>query len=310
MSKSINNPRLASVKSNGKNSAIFTIEPLYMGYGNTLGNSLRRVLLSSIEGAAIVAFRANGATHEFTTLPGVKEDVVEIMINIKNIAIKSFSDKPVELKLEKKGAGVVTAGDIKANSDIEIINKDALICTIDDPKGKIDFDLVVSTGRGYLTIEDSSISRKHSDMIALDAMFSPIRRVRFSTESTRVGQNTDYDKLIITVDTDGSLTPQEAFEEAAAILVNQYQALAGSTIVESIEAEDVEKAGQVDNSVLDLPIEELSLSARTLNALTNGGVRTVGELVHMYNNGELENFKGFGKTAFEEVSMRIAELEF
>lgn len=310
MSKSINNPRLASVKSNGKNSAIFTIEPLYMGYGNTLGNSLRRVLLSSIEGSAIVAFRANGATHEYTTLPGVKEDVVEIMINLKNISVKSFSDKPVELKLEKKGAGVVTAGDIKANSDVEIINKDALICTIDDPKGKIDIDLVVSTGRGYLTVEDSSITRKHSDMIALDAMFSPIRRVRFSTESTRVGQNTDYDKLILTVDTDGSLTPQEAFEEAAAILVNQYQALAGSTIVEAVEAEEVEKSGQVDNSVLDLPIEELNLSARTLNALTNGGVRTVGELVHMYNSGELENFKGFGKTAFEEVSMRIAELEF
>lgn len=310
MSKSINNPRLANVVSNGKNSAIFTIEPLYMGYGNTLGNSLRRVLLSSIEGAAIVAFRAAGATHEFTTLPGVKEDVVEIMINLKNVAIKCHSDKPVELKLEKKGAGVVTAGDIKANADVEIIDKDALICTIDDPKGKVDFDLVVGMGRGYMTIEESSITRKHSDMIALDAMFSPIRRVRFTTESTRVGQNTDYDKLVLTVDTDGSLTPQDAFEEAAAILVNQYQALAGGTTVEAVEATEVEKQGRANNSVLDLPVEELSLGARTLNALTNGGITTVGGLVDAYNSGELENFKGFGKTAFEEVSMRIAELEF
>ena len=310
MSKSINNPKLAGVKSNGKNSAIFTIEPLYMGYGNTLGNSLRRVLLSSIEGAAIVAFRANGATHEFTTLPGVKEDVVEIMINLKNIALICHSDKPVELKLEKKGAGVVTAGDIKVNADVEIVDKDALICTIDDPKGKIDFDLVVDRGRGYLTIEDSSIGRKHSDMIALDAMFSPVRRVRFATESTRVGQNTDYDKLVLTVDTDGSLTPKEAFEEAAAILVNQYQALAGSTTVEAVEAVEIEKQDRANNSVLDLPVEELNLSARTLNALTNGGIATIGNLVDIYNSGDLENFKGFGKTAFEEVSIRIAELEF
>ena len=309
MSKAINNPKLADVKSNGKNSAVFTIEPLHPGYGNTLGNSLRRVLLGSIEGSAIIAFRVAGATHEFTTLPGVKEDVVEIMINLKKVSIKSHSDSSVELTLNKKGAGVVTAGDIKSNADVEIINPDAVICTIDDPKGKIEMDLVVDSGRGYLTIEESSSSRKHSDMIALDAMLSPVHRVRYNVENTRVGQKTDLDRLLLTVDTDGSITPKEAFEEAAAILVNQYQALAGSTTVKAVEIEEI-SAPSAHKSVVDLPIEELELSARTVNALTNGGISTIGDLVTIYNSGELENLKGFGKTAFEEVSQRIAELEF
>jgi DNA-directed RNA polymerase subunit alpha len=309
MSKAINNPKLADVKSNGKNSAVFTIEPLHPGYGNTLGNSLRRVLLGSIEGSAIVAFRVAGATHEFTTISGVKEDVVEIMINLKNVSIKSHSENAIDLTLAKKGAGVVTAGDIKTTADIEIINPEAVICTIDDPKGKIDIDLVIDNGRGYLTIEESLVGRKHSDMIALDAMFSPVRRVRYNVENTRVGQKTDLDKLILTIDTDGSISPKQAFEEAAAILVNQYQALAGSTTVKAVEIEEISTA-TANKSVVDLPIEELEFSARTVNALTNGGVSTIGDLVTIYNSGELENLKGFGRTAFEEVSQRIAELEF
>jgi DNA-directed RNA polymerase subunit alpha len=266
-------------------------------------------LLGSIEGSAIVAFRVAGATHEFTTLPGIKEDLVEILINLKNVSIKSNTDEAIDLTLSKKGAGVVTAGDIKIAGDVEIINPEAVICTIDDPKGKIDMDLVVDSGRGYLTIEEASLSRKHSDMIAIDAMFSPIRRVRYNIESTRVGQKTDLDKLVLTIDTDGSITPKEAFEEAAAILVNQYQALAGATTVKAVEIEEI-SSPNANKSVVDLPIEELEFSARTVNALTNGGISTIGDLVTIYNSGELENLKGFGKTAFEEVSQRIAELEF
>jgi DNA-directed RNA polymerase subunit alpha len=309
MTKAINNPKLSSVKSNGKNSAIFTIEPLHTGYGSTLGNSMRRVLLSSISGSAIVAFRAEGIQHEFTTLPGVKEDVVEIMMNLKNVAVKSHSDQPIEVSLEKKGAGVVTAGDIKANADIEIVDPETVICTIDDSKGKVKFDLVIDSGRGYLTAEEAAISRIHSNMIALDAMYSPVTRVRYKVESTRVGQMTDLDKLTLTIDTNGSISPQEAFEEASAILVNQYQALAGSTTVEA--APDYDEIRHKDEgSVLDLPVEELGMSARTSNALVNGDIVTVGELVTAYNDGELENLKGFGKTAFEEVSKRIADMEF
>ena len=309
MIKAINNPKLSSVKSNGKNSSIFTIEPLHTGYGNTLGNSLRRVLLSSIDGAAIVAFRVEGAQHEFTTLPGVKEDVVEIMMNIKNVAVRCHSEQPLSVSLEKKGAGVVTAGDITPNAELDIVDPSAVICTIDDPKGKVKFDFVVDSGRGYLSAEESAVSRLHSDMIALDAMYSPVLRVRYKVESTRVGHMTDLDKLTLIIDTDGSITPKEAFEEAAAILVNQYQALAGATTVEA--APDYDEIRRKDEvSVLDLPIEELGMSARTSNALVNGEIATVGELVTAYNSGELDSLKGFGKTAFEEVSKRIADMEF
>src|SRR5690606_12043690 len=173
---------------------------------------------------------------EFTTLPGVKEDVVDIMLNLKNVRLRVHGDEPVELRLEKKGAGAVSAADIKTTADVEVVNPEQVIANIDDPKTNVVMDLVVEAGRGYRTIEDSSESRLHSDMIALDAVFSPVLRVRYKVAGTRVGQETNLDKLDLTVDTDGTITPQEAFEEAAAILVNQYTALAGSTTVESAPA--------------------------------------------------------------------------
>src|SRR5680860_1247083 len=197
MTKVIYNPALANITEHSATSATFDIEPLHAGYGNTLGNSLRRVLLSSIEGAAVVAFRIEGASHEFSTIPGVKEDVIDILLNIKNIRLKSFSDEPIELRLEKKGAGPVVAGDIKTTADVEVINPDQVICNIDDPKKSVTIDLVVESGRGYQTIEDSSEQRIHSDMIAVDAIFSPILRVRYKVEGTRVGQETNLDKLLL-----------------------------------------------------------------------------------------------------------------
>ena len=175
MSKVIHNPALARINESSDVSAEFVIEPLHAGYGNTLGNSLRRVLLSSIRGGAIVAFRIEGATHEFTTVAGVKEDVVDIMLNLKNVHLKVHTDEPIELRLEKKGAGVITAADIAATADVEIVNPEQVIATVDDPKKTVIIDLVVESGRGYRTIEDSSTSRLHSDMIALDAVFSPVQ---------------------------------------------------------------------------------------------------------------------------------------
>ena len=236
MSKVIHNPALASVKDTGANASSFIIEPLHAGYGNTLGNSIRRVLLSSIRGGAIVAFRIEGATHEFATIPGVQEDVVDVTLNLKGVDLQVHTDEQIELRLEKKGAGPVVAGDIKTSADVEVINPDHVICTIDDPKASVVIDLVVEAGRGYQTIEESSKKRLHSDMIAIDAMFSPVTRVRFKVDPTRVGQETNLERLDITVETDGSISPREAFEEAAAILVNQYTALAGATTVESAPA--------------------------------------------------------------------------
>jgi DNA-directed RNA polymerase subunit alpha len=306
MSKVIHNPALANVEENGANTATFTIEPLHAGYGNTLGNSLRRVLLSSIEGAAIVAFRIEGATHEFTTVDGVKEDVVDIMLNLKNVRLKVHTDEPVELRLEKKGAGVVTAGDIKTTADVEVINPEQVIATIDDPKKAILMDLVVEAGRGYRTIDESSESRLHSDMIALDAVFSPVLRVRYKVESTRVGQETNLDKLLLIVDTDGSLSPREAFEEASAILVNQYTALAGSTTVEAAPA--LGQTSEDEVSELNTSIEELNLTARTANALINNDIRTVHDLVTL-SEQDLRELKGFGSKALDEVKDKLAELE-
>ena len=306
MAKVIHNPALARVEDTSATSSTFVIEPLHAGYGNTLGNSLRRVLLSSIRGGAIVAFRIEGATHEFTTVPGVAEDVVDVMLNLKGVNVKVHTDEPIELRLEKKGAGVVTAGDIKTTADVEVINPDHVICTIDDPKKTVIIDLVVEAGRGYQSIEDASKERLHSDMIALDAMFSPVVRVRFKVDPTRVGQETNLDKLEITVETDGSLTPREAFEEASAILVNQYTALAGSTSVESAPALGTES--EVESNELNTPIEELNLSARTANALINNDIRTVHDLVTL-SEQDLRELKGFGSKALDEVKDKLAELE-
>ena len=306
MSKVIHNPALANIDEHSATSATFVVEPLHAGYGNTLGNSLRRVLLSSIEGAAIVAFRIEGATHEFTTVSGVKEDVVDIMLNLKNVRLKVHTDQPIELRLEKKGAGVITAGDITASADVEIVNPEQVIATIDDPKKSVIFDLVVEAGRGYRTIEESSESRLHSDMIALDAVFSPVLRVRYKVDNTRVGQETNLDKLLLTVDTDGSISPRDAFEEASAILVNQYTALAGSTTVEAAPA--LGQVAEDDASELNTSIEELNLTARTANALVNNDIRTVHDLVTLTEQ-DLRELKGFGSKALDEVKDKLAEHE-
>ncbi len=306
MSKVIHNPALAQVQETSANSAAFVIEPLQAGYGFTLGNSLRRVLLGSIEGGAIVAFRIEGASHEFTTVKGIKEDVVDIMLNLKGVIVRVHGDEPVELRLEKKGADVVTAGDIKTTADVEIINPDHVICTIDDPKTALVMDIVADSGRGYLSIEDSSITRKHSDMIALDAAFSPVTRCRFKVDPTRVGQETNLDRLEVTVETNGLITPRAAFEEAAAILVNQYTALAGATTVESAPALGTEVAD--GEGELNTSIEELGLSARTANALINNEIRTVHDLVTL-SEQDLRELKGFGSKALDEVKDKLAELE-
>lgn len=305
MTKVIHNPMLANVEDLSENSATFTIKPLYYGYGNTLGNSLRRVLLSSIRGSAIVAFKIEGVSHEFTTIPGVQEDVVDIMLNLKNVHLMSHSEEQVELHLEKKGTGVVTAADIKTNADVEIANPEQVIATIDDPKTVIKMDLVVDSGRGYKTIEQSSGERIHSDMIAIDAMFSPVLRVRYKVENTRVGQDTNLQQLLMTVDTDGTVSPRDAFEEAAAILVNQYTALAGATRVEAAPTPGIED--ESTDSELMTPIEDLNLTARTANALINNDIKTVRDLVTL-SEQDLKELKGFGSKALDEVKDKLAEL--
>lgn len=309
----IHTPSLVNVDDHSATSATFTVEPLYSGYGMTLGNSLRRVLLSSIAGAAVTSFQVDGVSHEFTTIPGVKEDVVDIMLNLKGLRFRVFGSEPQVLRLVKQGKGPVTAKDITTNADVEIVNPKQLIATLDNDKAKLTMDLTVESGRGYRTVEEEA-AHKSTDSIALDAIFTPVLRVRYKVENTRVGQATDLDKLLLTVDTDGSITPRDAFEEAAAILVNQYTALAGQTRVESgPHAGVVDIEQQVDDNgeeptELLTPIDDLNLSARTTNALINNDIHTLKDLFSL-SDAELRDLKGFGSKALEEVKEKLAELE-
>lgn len=311
--KTIHEASLTEVKDLGENSAEFVIKPLFYGYGNTLGNSLRRVLLSSVKGAAITSFSIEGSTHEFAAIKGIREDVVDIALNLKNIRLKCHTDAPVELTLEirgdkqseKNGDKRVIAGDIKLPAEVEIANKNQVICHIDDPKFVLKMHMIVETGRGYLTVEKSSEERLHSDMIALDAVFTPVLRVRYKVENTRVGQDTNLQQLSLVIDTDGTMTPKEAFEEAAAILVNQYTALAGGTTVESAPAPGLKT--EEDDSGLMMPIEDLDLSARTANALLNNDIKTVRDLVTL-SETDLKDLKGFGAKALDEVKQKLTEL--
>ena len=318
MSNIIHTPSLVKVDDHSDTSASFVIEPLHTGYGMTLGNSLRRVLLSSISGAAVTAFKIEGVTHEFTAVPGVKEDVVDLMLNLKGVRFRVYGGEPQTLRIIKSGKGAVTAKDIQTNADVEVVNPDHIIANIDDAKSKLVVDLTVEVGRGYRTIEEGA-AKKASDMIALDAIFSPVLRVRYKVENTRVGQATDLDRLLLTVETDGSITPQDAFEEASAILVNQYTALAGKTRVLNTETQ-VEAGNSQDNefggseslgdetNALSTSIEDLNLTARTTNALINNDIHTIRDLFAL-NDAELRDLKGFGSKALDEVKEKLAELE-
>lgn len=315
MSNTIHTPGVVNVEDHSATSSTFSVEPLHSGYGMTLGNSLRRVLLSSISGAAITSFKIEGITHEFTTVPGVKEDVVDIMMALKGIRFRVYGDDVQNLRITKKGKGVVTAKDIQTNADVEVVNPEHVIATIDDDKASLVIDLTVEVGRGYRTIDEST-AKKASDMIAVDVIFSPVLRVRYKVENTRVGQTTDLDKLLITIDTDGSISPRDAFEEAAAILVNQYTALAGKTrvAVPAPTAADASVTGNAEDMIGDEPtalntsIEDLNLSARTTNALINNDIHTIKDLFSL-NDAELRDLKGFGSKALDEVKEKMAELE-
>ncbi|HSH18555.1 MAG TPA: DNA-directed RNA polymerase subunit alpha [Candidatus Saccharimonadales bacterium] len=315
MANHIHTPGLVAIDDHSDNSATFTVEPLHSGYGMTLGNSLRRVLLSSISGAAITSFKIEGVTHEFTTVPGVKEDVVDIMMNLKGVRFRVYGDDTQTLRISKKGKGVVTAKDIGANADVEVVNPNHVIATVDDDSVSFVMDLTVEIGRGYRTIEEGT-ARKASDMIALDAVFTPVLRVRYKVENTRVGQVTDLDKLLLTVETDGSISARDAFEEAAAILVNQYTALAGKTRVTAPETASTavatvassEEEGGDEPGALNTSVEDMNLSARTYNALVNNDIHNVRDLLSL-SDAELRDLKGFGSKALDEVKEKLAELE-
>ncbi len=296
-------PELKTVSEDG-NKATFAIEPLHSGYGMTLGNSLRRVILSSLGGAAVTAVKIDSVAHEFSSIDGVKEDVVEIILNLKKLRFRVFSDEPQYLVLTKTGRGPVTAKDIKATSDVEIVNPDALIATLDTDKTKIGMEIRVEKGRGYVPVEHREHEKLEVGMIAVDALYSPVQRVRYTVENTRVGQVTDLDRLLLEVETDGTVTPAEAVQQASSILVEHFRIAAGMAEISTPESAPT---ASVENGSSKLSIEEVNLSPRTTNALINNDIKTVRDLARL-SDDELRDLKGFGSKAYDEVKEKLAEL--
>lgn len=287
--------------------ATFIIEPLHRGFGITIGNSLRRVLLSSLEGAAVTGFKATGVSHEFSTIPGVIEDVVQITLNLKKLRFKMFTDEPQLLTISKKGKGAVTAKDVQGNADIEVIDPSAHIATLDNAKSSFNFTLRVEKGRGYLPVEEQRKSSEDVNMIAVDALFSPVARMRYKVEHTRVGQITDLDKLVIELTTDGSISPSDAMKEAGAILVQHFAVITGESPM-AVMAEATDQSEGSEPAELNFGIEDLNLSPRTSNALTNNEITNVRDLMEL-SDSELKTLKGFGAKAYHEVVDKLKELE-
>jgi len=298
-------PELKTVREDG-NKATFAIEPLYSGYGMTLGNSLRRVILSSLGGAAVTAVKIDSVAHEFSTIEGVKEDVVEIILNLKKLRFRVYSDEPQFIMLQASGRGVVKASAIKTNADVEIVNPELVIATLDTDKTKLGMEIRVEKGRGYVPVEHRESEKLEVGMIAVDAIYSPVQRVRYNVENTRVGQVTDLDRLLLEIETDGTVTPADAMRQAAEILVEHFQVVAGTPGSSAAQAtgEDDSDAGSAK-----LGIEEINLSPRTTNALINNDIKTVKDLLHL-SDTELRELKGFGSKAYDEVKDKIAELGF
>ncbi|HSX15062.1 MAG TPA: DNA-directed RNA polymerase subunit alpha [Candidatus Saccharimonadales bacterium] len=298
-------PELKTTSEDG-NKATFAIEPLYSGYGMTLGNSLRRVILSSLSGAAVTAVKIDNVSHEFSTIEGVKEDVVEIILNLKKLRFKVFSDEPQFLILTKSGSGEVKAKDIKTTADAEIINPDQLIATLDNSKSKLGMEIKVEKGRGYVPVEARESEKLEVGMIAVDALYSPVQRVRYSVENTRVGQMTDLDRLVIEIETDGSVSPLDALSQAADILVEHFSVVAGNAQPEPTDGAIEDRS---EGDAAKISIEEVNFSPRTSNALINNDIKTIKDLLRL-SDQELKDLKGFGAKAYDEVKDKLAELGF
>ncbi len=298
----LENPQVESVEALGASYGKFEVSPLRSGYGVTLGNALRRVLLSSLEGAAVTAIQIRDVYHEFSTIPGVKEDVTQIVLNVKKLRLKSFAPHPVQLKLIKAGAGAVTAADIAESAEVEIINPDLHLMTLDSGDVTIEMDLTVERGIGYLGTERAE--PLPIAVIPVDAIFSPVRKVNYSVENTRVGQMTNFDKLTLEIETDGSITPEDALSRAAEILVQHFGLF--TMAARSMPAGDRGAAAQpqLPANMLEMPIEELDLPMRAYNSLKRNNIVKVGQLLQLTDD-DLLRMRNFGKKSLDEMKERL-----
>lgn len=283
----------------------FVVEPLERGFGATLGNSLRRVLLSSLYGAAFTSIKIDGVSHSFTTIPGVVENVLQITLNLKEVVIRSHSESPKTLKIKAKGKGDVTAGDIEHDAEIEIVNPDHKIASLDS-SGKLNMELIVERGRGYVSAERNKKANLPVGFIPTDSLYTPVLKVNLATEEVRVGQEINYDRLVLSVWTNGSIRPEDAVKESAKILarhVDLFVHLGEKVEVLGVESE---KKTEVPEQILDMVIEDLELSARSLNCLKKAQVKTVGELI-ANSEPDLMKFKNFGSKSLDEVREKLTE---
>lgn len=294
-----------------KNTATLVIEPCFPGYGLTLGNALRRVLLSSLSGGAVTAVKIKGVDHEFSAIPNVKEDVMEIILNLKKLRLKMHTQDPVKLTLGAKGEKALTAANIKATSDVEIMNRELHIATLTNKKANFEMELTVKAGRGFNPVEQREGEKREIGEIAIDTIYTPIQKVSYKVENIRVGEMTNFDKLNMIIETDGTITPKDAFEEAAKILVDHFTLLSGLKAAKkktpkkkAAKAATKKKKGEGEKDgappVEEILLEELKLSTRTINALKKKRIRKVKDLIKMTDE-KLVNMPGIGPAAVKEV---------
>ncbi len=288
----------------------FVIGPLERGYGTTLGNSLRRVLLASLPGSAITSIRVTDVPHEFSAIPHVREDMMELILNVKQIRLKLQGTDSARLRLEVHGAGVVTAADIIAPPEAEIINPDLYLFTVDSDEAFLEVEMTAETGRGYSPAEERG--RLPIGELPVDAMFSPIQRVGYEVEKTRVGQVADYDRIIMEIWTDGTIKPEEALAQAAQVMIQHLRPVAGISEESLLPVEEEEEEETIPNEIYDTPIEQLDLSVRVFNSLKRTGITKVGELLDMLEKGEetMLAIRNFGEKSLEELKVQLQSKGF
>lgn len=303
----IEKPEIEMIDSEDLTYGKFVFEPLERGFGTTVGNSLRRVLLSSLPGYAITSVKIDGVQHEFSQIEGVKEDVTEIVLNLKNVILKLHSDGPKTVYIEANGEKEVTAGDIKGDSDIEILNPEMHIASL-SKDAKLSMELVVDSGRGYVSAEQNKQDMTPViGVIAIDSIYTPVLRANYNVENTRVGKRIDYDKLTLEVWTDGTISAREAVSIAAKILSDHLKMFIDLSDKEYVSDVIVQKKEETENQVLDMTIEELDLSVRSFNCLKRAGINTVGELIYK-TDAEMMKVKNLGKKSLEEVNAKLESM--
>jgi DNA-directed RNA polymerase subunit alpha len=296
--------------------SVFEIEGCYPGYGTTLGNAIRRVLLSSMPGAAITSVKIKNVKHEFSTIPNVMEDIIQIILNLKQVRFRLFSEEPIKVSLKAKGEKAISAGAIECPSNVEVVNKDAHIATITSAKGELEMELEIASGIGYVPVEQQTREKKEVGVIAMDSIYTPIRRVNYTISNMRVGKRTDFEKISLEISTDGSITPMEAFSKSIEILVDQFSVM--KNISEAKEEEKV-KAEEKDEKKEDVEekeealdpekinvVELKNLSTRTLNVLEKNKVKIVGDIVKL-NESELSGLEGMGEKGIKEIKKSIGD---